>query len=96
MWLSKRYEIDLQSFRAVGWHFASAFLTLGFARLPFEQLLVGRCSVQLRLGGAAHGRFLLLGKVEDTPERLHVYGKTAAATGNLHSGGIIGAGLACT
>ena len=96
LWLNKRYEIDLQSFRAVGWHFASVFLTLGFAHLPFEQLLVSRCSVQLRMGGAVPGPFLLLGKVEETPERLHPCGKTAAAAGNLHSGRIVGAGLACT
>ena len=66
----QQYEIDRQSLRAVAWDMAGAFPALGLAGPPFEQLLVSRSSVQLRLCGAVHGRFLLLGKVEDTPKRL--------------------------
>jgi len=43
--------------------------------------------------------FFFWEKWEDTSERLHAYGKTAAAAGNLDSGdsgGIVGASLACT
>jgi hypothetical protein len=77
------HKVDLQSFRAVDRYFANTFRTLGFAPPSFEPLLVGGCSVSLRLYGAVHGRFLFLGKVEDAPGRLNAYWKTAAADGRV-------------